>query len=127
MKGPTDAQLLKDVIKAPPVRISASQLRILAVIDRGPTYGRKLAEEHPRLFASGSVAHDGSLLLDSKRVYDSLKRLADRGFIEPIPHYRPPGSPARQAYRGHAKAKWYRLTRQGREVLADNRQTLTKV
>lgn len=123
----SDARLANDAMLAPPVRISGGQLSILAIIDRAPTYARKLLEEHPWLFTTGKPAADGSLVIDTKRAYTAVKRLLDRGFIEEAKDFRPPvNTSARSARRNRSKAKWYRLTRKGREVLAANRQLITK-
>lgn len=106
--------------------IGATQLQILAVLDKGPNFAAQILAEHPELVSpKPKEAKDGTTvtIVDSGAIYTKLKRLEKRELIERVKNYKPPN--AKEMSRlTRTRAVWYRLTTMGREVLDAHRRSI---
>lgn len=109
--------------KSPP--IGTTQMQILAILDKGPSFAAAMLEEHPELVPLKDSKEKDVMVVDSGAIYTKLKRLANRGLIERIHKYRIPNAD-QYTRKTRSRAVWYRLTATGRDVLQEHRKAIKK-
>lgn len=104
--------------------IGTTQLKILAILDKGPSYAASMLESHPELVGTKKEGAD-VVIVDPGALYTKLKRMVGRGLIERIRNFKPP-HPELFSRQTRSRAVWYRLTTKGREVLQEHRRAIKK-
>jgi DNA-binding PadR family transcriptional regulator len=99
-------------------------LRLLALLEHAPKYGRQIAKVAPDVFFSdGRVALKKQGGVPTQHIYMTLIRLQAAGLIQRVDDYKPPASLEIPA-RSRRMIVWYGLTTLGRRTLREAREAL---
>lgn len=106
------------------MRINSKIIKILALLEQGPKYGRQIVEMAPELFYDTSkisvVNGKPATAVVLSNVYSLLNRMEKGGVIKHMAGFHPEVDT-----HGQVKTrKWYSITSTGRKELADARSAL---
>jgi hypothetical protein len=109
------------------VRMSPKIMRLLALLEKGPKYGRQFAMIAPDLFfCNDEINRDGTPNRRQSSVasiYSILKRAEQGGLIEEMKEFKPPSLVIEDDPVG-ARRKYYCITIRGKEMLNKTRELL---
>lgn len=100
-------------------------LRLLAILEHAPKYGRQLARIAPDLFFSDPHVLVGEKpdRVRSQHIYMTLSRLMKAGLIQRRENYTPPAT-VEIPSRFRRGIVWYELSPNGRKTLRESRTAL---
>ncbi len=106
------------------VRMTPKMLRLLALLEQGPKYGRQFALIAPDLFfCNDEISRNGSMNRRSSpvsNIYSLLKRAEDGGLIEELKDFKAAAN-VLEDEAPSTKRKYYSITVQGKEMLSNAR------